>query len=79
MYLAIPTDKDEALASALSQLERAEHPVVHLNLREPYEIGADFLRWEFAIAVAGAFLGSTRLINPTFKSQRTTQSAFLDP
>ena len=52
--LALPGD-DEPLA--LAALSKAGHPVVTLRLSDPLAIGAEFFRWEYAIAVAGAILG----------------------
>jgi hypothetical protein len=52
--LALPGD-DEPVA--LAALGKAGHPVVTLKLSDPLAIGAEFFRWEYAIAVAGAILG----------------------
>src|SRR2546421_6927781 len=52
--LALPGDDEP---SALAALAKAGHPVVTLKLSDPRAIGAEFFRWEYAIAVAGAILG----------------------
>src|SRR5438128_1124082 len=54
--LALPgrTDADAARLAALSE---AGQPVVTLKLSDPLSLGAEFFRWEYAIAVAGAILG----------------------
>ena len=52
--LALPGDEEPA---ALTALRNAGHPVVTLNLSDPLAIGAEFFRWEYAIAVAGTILG----------------------
>jgi len=52
--LALPGDAEPA---ALTALSKAGHPVVTLKLSDPLAIGAEFFRWEYAIAVAGAILG----------------------
>ena len=44
----------DALASALVQAGR---PLVSLRLRDTYDLGAEFFRWEFATAVAGQMPG----------------------
>ena len=54
--LALPGD-DAPSASRLAALSRAGHPVVTLKLKDPLALGAEFFRWEYAIAVAGAILG----------------------
>ncbi len=38
-------------------LEAAGHPVIRLELSDPMDLGAEFVRWEVATAIAGAILG----------------------
>lgn len=45
--------KTDALVESLS----ATHPVIRLELKEKYDLGGEFYRWEFATAVAGHILG----------------------
>src|SRR2546428_381958 len=52
--LALPGDEEP---TALAALSKAGHPVVTLKLSDSLAIGAEFFRWEYAIAVAGAILG----------------------
>jgi glucose-6-phosphate isomerase len=58
-FVAISTDRDEPDAARLNALEAAGHPVLRLSNRIA-GLGAEFFRWEFATAVAGAILA----INP---------------
>ena len=58
-FVAINTDRDQVDAARLAALEQAGHPVLRLSTRLD-GLGAEFFRWEFATAVAGAALG----INP---------------
>ena len=44
----------------LTRLERAGHPIVRIEWPDRDALGAEFFRWEFATAVAGAVLG----VNP---------------
>jgi glucose-6-phosphate isomerase len=46
-------DADELIAAARG----AEKPVIRIALGEPLELAAEFVRWEVAIAIAGAVLG----------------------
>jgi glucose-6-phosphate isomerase len=39
------------------ELERAGHPVIRIGLSDPIDLGAEFVRWEVATAIAGAVLG----------------------
>ncbi len=52
--LALPGDDEPP---ALAALAKAGHPVVTLHLSDSLAIGAEFFRWEYAIAVAGTILG----------------------
>jgi glucose-6-phosphate isomerase len=38
-------------------LEAAGHPVIRIELADPIDLGAEFVRWEVATAIAGAVLG----------------------
>lgn len=60
VYLRDRTSPDPGQDAAVAALERAGHPVVRLDVKDPYDLGAEFFRWEFATAVAGSVLG----INP---------------
>jgi hypothetical protein len=51
---------DHVYDTAMLALQYAGHPVVHLELRDPYDLGGQFFLWEMATAIAGYRLG----INP---------------
>ena len=44
-------------AGLLDALAVAGHPVIRLTLEDPMDIGAEFVRWEVATAIAGIVLG----------------------
>ncbi len=58
-FVAIATEYDAPDKNRLAELAVADHPILHLSMRMD-GLGAEFFRWEFATAVAGASLG----INP---------------
>lgn len=58
-FVSIASESDAPDEEALAALEAAGHPVLRLSIRHD-GLGAEFFRWEFATAVAGAALG----INP---------------
>ncbi|TME53505.1 MAG: bifunctional transaldolase/phosoglucose isomerase [Chloroflexi bacterium] len=55
--LALPGDDEPSAAARLAALSQAGHPVVTLKLSDPLALGAEFFRWEYAVAVAGTILG----------------------
>ena len=56
VYLRVENDDNEATDVAMDRLKASGHPIVRLDLRDPYDLGGEFWRWEFATAVAGAVL-----------------------
>ena len=57
VYLRLAGDDNAATDAHLEALRGAGHPTLHLELRDRLDLGAEFFRWEFAVAVAGAVLG----------------------
>jgi len=57
VYLRLSSIPDVAQDAAVEELERAGHPVVRIVVDDPYDLGEEFFRWEFATAVAGSILG----------------------
>ncbi|HMB52549.1 MAG TPA: phosphoheptose isomerase, partial [Thermoanaerobaculia bacterium] len=55
--LSLEDDGEPAWAGRLDELEAAGHPVVRIHLDDRYDLGAEMLRWEIAVAAAGAALG----------------------
>ena len=58
-FVAISTDRDAPDGAMLHEIHEAGHPILRLRTRVD-GLGAEFFRWEFGTAVAGAALG----INP---------------
>jgi glucose-6-phosphate isomerase len=56
VHLRLEGSGDAGLDAAATRLARAGHPVVTITLAGAYDLGAEFFRWEFATAVAGAVL-----------------------
>ena len=55
--LRLEGDENDHLDAHVAGLEAAGHPIVRLELRDRYDLGAEFFRWQFATAVAGSLLG----------------------
>jgi glucose-6-phosphate isomerase len=75
-FVAISTDKDAPDAARLSALEAAGHPVLRLSTRVA-GLGAEFFRWEFATAVAGAVLGINPFDEPNVSEAKDKTKAIL--
>ena len=57
VHMRLDGDDNAAEDAALDAIEAAGFPFVRLALRDRYDLGAEFFRWELAAAVAGAILG----------------------
>jgi glucose-6-phosphate isomerase len=56
VYVRLKGDANGPMETHVAALERAGQPVVTLNLRDRFDLGAEFFRWEFATAIAGYLL-----------------------
>ena len=52
VYLRLNKKYDAVVA----KLRRAKHPLMQIDLRDAYDLGAEFLRWEIATAIASWFI-----------------------
>ncbi len=48
---------DDTYDRQVGALEKAGYPVVRINLKDIYDLGGEFFRWEMAIAIAGMIIG----------------------
>jgi hypothetical protein len=68
VYLRLAGDRtyDEPVQS----LKDGGHPVIQINLDDPYDLGGEFFRWEVATAVAGHVLGINPFDQPNVESAK---------
>ncbi len=78
VYLRLDGAFDREVDGKVEALEKAGHPVVRLNLRDPYDIGGEFFRWELATAIAGAFLGINPFDEPNVQESKDNTRRLLD-
>lgn len=80
LFVYCRTDEgfEQGQDEALARLEQAGQPVVTLRLRDVYDLGAEFFRWEFATAIAGALLGINAFDQPNVQEAKDRTNAILD-
>jgi hypothetical protein len=61
----------------VSALKTASAPLVEIDLPEPAALGAEFLRWEIATAVAGALLGINPFDQPNVQQAKDATQTLL--
>ena len=70
VYLRDASAPDTAQDEAVARLEDAGLPVVRLALKDRYDLGGEFFRWEFATAVVGAVLGLNPFDQPDVEASK---------
>jgi glucose-6-phosphate isomerase len=75
-FVAIATEVDEPDGDRLHAIEEAGHPVLRLTMRID-GLGAEFFRWEFATAIAGAVLGINPFDEPNVSEAKEKTKALL--
>ena len=62
----------------MDELERAGHPVICIAIDDPYDLGEEFFRWEFATAVAGSILGIHPFDQPDVEASKIATRRLTD-
>jgi len=73
----IPSVIDES-DRRLKALADAGHPVVTMEIGHPLDLGGEYFRWEFASAVASAFLAVNAFNQPDVAAAKRKTREFLD-
>jgi glucose-6-phosphate isomerase len=71
-------DEDGEAGTLAGELERIGHPVQRLELADPFDIGAEFVRWEVATAAAGMLLGIDPFDQPNVQEAKDATRSLLD-
>ena len=70
VHLRLDGDDNAANDSAMERVAAEGHPVIRLDLRDAYDLGAEFFRWEFATAVAGSILSINPFNQPSVQAAK---------
>jgi transaldolase/glucose-6-phosphate isomerase len=70
VYLRLVSAPDAGQDAAVAALEKAGQPVVRIAIEDPYDVGGEFFRWQFAAAVAGAVLGLNPFDQPDIEGAK---------
>jgi transaldolase / glucose-6-phosphate isomerase len=75
-FVSIASESDAADEERMAALEAAGFPVLRLSIRHD-GLGAEFFRWEFATAIAGAALGINPFDEPNVSEAKEKTRALL--
>lgn len=71
-YLRLATDDNTASDALAGRLASDGHPVVVIPMHEPFALGAEFYRWEYATALAGYLLGINPFDQPNVEAAKNS-------
>ncbi|MDA0677244.1 MAG: glucose-6-phosphate isomerase [Chloroflexi bacterium] len=78
VYVRLEGADNSATDNHISSLEKSSHPVTTLEMRDLYDIGAEFFRWEFATAVAGHVINIFPFDQPDVNAAKDKARVILD-
>ncbi len=77
LFVNLRLENDHSFTEQISDLKKAGFPVVEIVWDDVYELGAEFLRWEIATAVAGWCLGIQPFDQPNVEQAKVIAREFL--
>jgi transaldolase / glucose-6-phosphate isomerase len=78
LFVALTLKNDEANDKLIAALKKAKRPLIEIPLDDAYDLAAEFFRWEFATAVAGAVLGVNPFDEPNVTESKNNTKRLLD-
>ncbi len=78
LALSFKGEKSGALSKSVKAVKKAGFPVVEIQWPSASSIGAEFLRWEIATAVASAVLGVNPFDEPNVKESKDNTGRILE-
>jgi glucose-6-phosphate isomerase len=78
VYLRVAGDENLVTDELINRLISSGQPTVVLQLKDTYDIGGEFFRWEFATAVAGSILGIQPFNQPDVRNSKDLTARLLE-
>jgi transaldolase / glucose-6-phosphate isomerase len=78
VFVTLADDAHDDLRALAAELESRGHPVRHIGLGAPIEVGAEFVRWEVATAAAGIVLGIDPFDQPNVQESKDATTELLE-
>ena len=78
VFLTLADDEHDELRALAAELESAGHPVRHIGLANPIDVGGEFVRWEVATAAAGIVLGIDPFDQPNVQESKDATTELLE-
>lgn len=76
-YIRVASAIDEEQERQVAAIEAAGHPVIRMEMDDPMDLGREFMRWEVAVATAGAVLGINPFDQPNVQESKDNTNYYL--
>jgi hypothetical protein len=77
IHLRLEADDGGETDAFIGAVEAEGHPTVTIDLDTTYELGREFFRWEFAIAIAGHIIGVNPFDEPNVQESKDNTARLL--
>ncbi|MGH2445267.1 MAG: bifunctional transaldolase/phosoglucose isomerase [Candidatus Limnocylindria bacterium] len=78
VFLTVDNEPHDDLRRLATELMERGHPVRHVALADPLDVGAEFVRWEVATAAAGIVLGIDPFDQPNVQESKDATKELLE-
>ncbi len=78
VYLRLEGDDNEHIDTAMDAIAGSGQPMVRLGLKDRYDLGGEFFRWELATAVAGSLIGIHPFDQPDVQAAKDSTEQLLN-
>jgi glucose-6-phosphate isomerase len=70
IFVYMKLENDFSMDKKVYSLKTGGHPLIEIVLKDPYDLGSEFFRWEMAVAIAGWRLGIHPFNQPNVESAK---------
>ncbi|MBT8378287.1 MAG: glucose-6-phosphate isomerase [Ignavibacteria bacterium] len=78
VFIYIKLNDDSTFKKKITELKKSAFPVIEIELEKIYNLGGEFLRWEFATAVAGYVMGVQPFDQPNVESAKVAARKMME-
>jgi glucose-6-phosphate isomerase len=77
VFVYIKVNGDNLHDKKINEIKFSGHPIIEFGLKDIYQLGAEFFKWEFAIAVAGHLMKIQPFDQPNVESAKVAARAMM--
>lgn len=78
IYLRLKVDKNKQTDLLVEELKKAGRPIMILKMEDAHDIGAEFFRWQFAVATAASVMQMNPFNQPDVQRAKEESSILLE-